>query len=265
MFEWLIDFIMEDIKFADLLRANDVKMLLDILQGNNHHENKEIQGLAVKIFSYAISCEKYHGYLTEAVEYLVKLMSDSSVDINIMGVDALTRIAYAYPGCIKVILDHDALEKMPELLDKSFPLYLDSSCELIKCAANFLAAVCCGDFVFNKVNLALAIAEEIFQKELDDNNHKMLACYALQYLTYENPVKFEEAAWKKLIATPIKFSMGFDGDEDIDASPQSEKISATDTGLAASALGIVGNVARWGNLDQIQNLAGDTSLMECLR
>lgn len=46
--------------------------------------------------------------------------------------------------------------------------------------------------------------------------------------------------------------MGFDGDEDIDASPQSEKISATDTGLAASALGIVGNVARWGNLDQIQ-------------
>lgn len=42
------------------------------------------QGLAVKIFSYAISCEKYHGYLTEAVEYLVKLMSDSSVDINIM-------------------------------------------------------------------------------------------------------------------------------------------------------------------------------------
>ncbi|KAK1381873.1 hypothetical protein POM88_019608 [Heracleum sosnowskyi] len=35
--------------------------------------------------------------------------------------------------------------------------------------------------------------------------------------------------------------------------------------IAGSALGVVGNIARWGPSDQIQYLATDTLLLKCLR
>lgn len=260
--EFLIEFIIEDIKFADRLQFGAVMWLLGLIREIDDHKNMEIQGLSVTILSYAITRGENTRFLEEAVGEFVMFMSATSVDNNIMGVDALTRIAYALPKCVKLIIKQGALEKAHELLKKPLSLFLKSSCELIRHVANFLAAVCCGDFDFIEVNLALAISEELFQKKLGDNEHKMLACYALQYLTYENSLKIEEAAWEKLIASLIKFSIDFDDTEDITASSQS---GVKDTGLAASALGVVGNVARWGYLDQIQTLAVNISLMECLR
>ncbi|KAK1398019.1 hypothetical protein POM88_007882 [Heracleum sosnowskyi] len=103
--------------------------------------------------------------------------------------------------------------------------------------AKFMVTVCRGQslsletFTCEEVDAALAILDNIFQLNIISITRVMLACHALSYLSFERIVPIEQGTLKRLIWLTFH----------------------ADYTIAGSALGVVGNIVRWGSNDQIQS------------
>ncbi|KAK1396418.1 hypothetical protein POM88_006281 [Heracleum sosnowskyi] len=71
----------------------------------------------------------------------------------------------------------------------------------------------------------------------------VLACYALSYLTCETCVLLQDQTCKRLVEFTLHKSLS----------------------LSGAALGVVGNIVRWGCFKQFKCLIGDCQLLQCLR
>ncbi|KAK1356572.1 hypothetical protein POM88_049828 [Heracleum sosnowskyi] len=260
---WLNDLVNGDAGLAGCLSSEAVECLLGILaEIDNSKDRKDlvaIQSLAVRILSRALSHNIFHKYSRDAVPALVKLMSHPLTDLSIAGVMALTRLAYACPRCTQVILINGALEQAQEIANKIRNLPLP---ELRQWVAKFLAVICYRDLPDHKVNVALMISEDLLTKDSISHRHIVSTCYALQYLTYKWTVTIKGVAWDKLIRKLIGLIINcFRIDCPVITSPP---VIFGSTVIASSALGVVGNIARWGHSNQIQTLANDSRLLQCL-
>ncbi|KAL6551925.1 hypothetical protein OROGR_008079 [Orobanche gracilis] len=217
--KWLNNLIDGDVGFADCLSVAAVEHFLQIVTelDNSTDIDLTIQSGS----SHPLACssrEKFYEYWRQAIPAFVGLMSDRLTDLNILGVIALRRLAYASAYCKQVILDHGALEKVQKIANKFESSFPPNVPELIHEVAKFLAVVCCTYLPDDKVKVALAISEDLFQKELRTYQHIESVCYALQYLTYERTVAFEGEAWNKIIKRLIGFISNCFSIEDIAAS-----------------------------------------------
>ncbi|KAK1385510.1 hypothetical protein POM88_023245 [Heracleum sosnowskyi] len=262
--EWLNDLVNGDADLAGCLSSEAIECLLRILAKiDNSKDRKDlvaIQSLAVRILSCALSHNIFHKYSRDAVPALVKLMSHPITDLSIAGVMALTRLAYACPRCMQVILKNGALEQAQEIAIKIRNLHLP---ELRQWVAKFLAVVCYRDLPDHKVNVALMIADDLLTKDSISHRHIVSTCYALQYLTYKRTVPIEGEAWDKLMRKLIGLIINCFR-IDCTAISCSPPVLFGSTVIASSALGVVGNIARWGNSNQIQTLANDSRLLQGL-
>lgn len=205
-----------------------------------------IQSPAVRILSRALADDKFHRYPRRAVPDLVKLMSSPITDLNIAGVMALTRLAFSRPICIENILENGALERAQEIANKIRYITLPA---LKQWVAKFLAAICYIYLPDDKVKAALIISEYLFTKDPFGHCHIVSTCYALQYLTYERTFKGE--AWDKLIRRLIGLIINCFG-IDCTVVACTPPVIFGSIVIASSALGVIGNIARWGHSDQIQ-------------
>ncbi|XP_017259084.1 uncharacterized protein LOC108228108 [Daucus carota subsp. sativus] len=261
--EWLNDLVNTDSGLACCLSSNDVDRLLMILAEIDDRKDLDvtIQSLAVRILSRALTHRTFHEYSTGAVPALVKLMSNPLTDLNIAGLMALTRLAYACPMCTQCILENGALEQAQEIANKIRYLPLP---ELRQWVAKFFAGICYRDLPDDKVKVALIISEDLFTKDSISHRHIVSTCYALQYLTYKRTVAIQGKAWDKLIRRLIGFIANCFR-IDATAVACSPPVLFGSTVIGSSALGVVGNIARWGHFNQIQTLANDSLLLQCLR
>ncbi|KAL6551929.1 hypothetical protein OROGR_008083 [Orobanche gracilis] len=206
--KWLNNLIDGDVGFADCLSVAAVEHFLQIVTelDNSTDIDLTIQSGS----SHPLACssrEKFYEYWRQAIPAFVDLMSDRLTDLNILGVIALRRLAYASAYCKQVILDHAALEKVQKIANKFESSFPPNVPELIHEVAKFLAVVCCTYLPDDKS----------FQKELRTYQHIESVCYALQYLTYERTVAFEGEAWNKIIKRLIGFISNCFSIEDIAA------------------------------------------------
>ncbi|KAK1356574.1 hypothetical protein POM88_049830 [Heracleum sosnowskyi] len=262
---WLNDLVNGDAGLADCLSSDDFELLLGILREIDNSEDKKdldiaIQSLAVRILSRALSHKVFHIYSRDAIPALVKLMSNPLTDLNIAGVMALTRLANACPRCTHVILKTGALEQAQEIANKIRYITLP---ELKQWVAKFLAAVCYRHLPDDKVKVALIISEDLFTKDQVSHRHIVSTCYALQYLTYKRTVAIEGETWDKLIRRLIGLITNCFR-IDCTAVACTPPVIFGSIVIASSALGVVGNIARWGDSNQIQTLANDSQLLQCL-
>ncbi|KAK1392073.1 hypothetical protein POM88_011129 [Heracleum sosnowskyi] len=235
--------ISEDQKSADLVDSETARYVLQIATFDEY-EKDDIQCQAVYILS-RVSIDKCYDVMTnDVIPVLVRLMSNSFYHLAIAAVIALTRLANTFPGHINVILDNGGLEAA---------LKAAKECrhrqKIIYCLARFLAVVCRSYHLPpDKVEVAVNISEEFFQNDLICDYHKVHACHTLQYLTYGRDVEIGEQLLHKLVGIIRKFQ------------------NTEDTLIASTALGVVGNIARWGNPNMIQVLTLNCKLLlECLR
>ncbi|KAK1401636.1 hypothetical protein POM88_001241 [Heracleum sosnowskyi] len=123
--------------------------------------------------------------------------------------------------------------------------------ELVEWVTKFLAVICYRGLPQEKVKEALTISERLLQiNSLGDRNIGS-TCYALQYLTYGKHVPIEGKAWEKLIKRLRAYISSCFTFNDT-AAACFEPIRSEYIVVSGSALGVVGNFARWGNLYQIQ-------------
>ncbi|KAK1370252.1 hypothetical protein POM88_036344 [Heracleum sosnowskyi] len=103
--------------------------------------------------------------------------------------------------------------------------------------AKFMVTVCRGQslsletFTCEEVDAALAILDNLFQLNIISITRVMIACHALSYLSFERIVPIEQGTLKRLIGLTFH----------------------ADYTIVGSALGVVGNIVRWGSNDQIQS------------
>ncbi|KAK1363751.1 hypothetical protein POM88_039312 [Heracleum sosnowskyi] len=252
--------ITEDQSLADQLRFDVVVRLVEILSVN---DLDQIQCYCVTILSHARSDECSGVMKDEALPRFVKLMDSEFRCYMVEAVIALTRLAYARPDYVHVIIENNALG----VAQKISNLYC-RDVSVMKELAKFMVAVCRGqslsletftceevdatltildDLLQDKINYwpvdaALAILDNLFQLNIISITRVMRACHALSYLSFERIVPIEQGTLKRLIGLTFH----------------------ADYTIAGSALGVVGNIARWGSNDQIQYLAKYTKLLQSL-
>ncbi|KAK1368814.1 hypothetical protein POM88_034906 [Heracleum sosnowskyi] len=256
---WLRDLLDGDAGFADNLSDDAVEILLQIFDNDKSvvwkYIDDDIQSLAIHILSRALSREKFHMYLKCAVPSLVKLFSNSSIELQIAGVIALTRLADTCPKYIPVMLEQNALGEVQKIASIK-----PRDSELVEWVTKFLAVICYRGLPQEKVKEALTISERLLQINSLGDRNIVSTCYALQYLTYGKHVPIEGKAWEKLIARLRAYISSCFTFNDT-AAACFEPIRSEYIVVSGSALGVVGNFARWGNLYQIQALATDITLL----
>ncbi|KAK1364186.1 hypothetical protein POM88_039747 [Heracleum sosnowskyi] len=258
---WLKDLLDGDAGFADNLSDDAVEILLQIFDNDKSvvwkYIDDDIQSLAIHILSRALSREKFHMYLKCAVPSLVKLFSNSSIELQIAGVIALTRLADTCPKYIPVMLEQNALGEVQKIASIK-----PRDSELVEWVTKFLAfftevyhkklaVICYRGLPQEKVKEALTISERLLQINSLGDRNIVSTCYALQYLTYGKHVPIEGKAWEKLIKRLRAYMSSCFTFNDT-AAACFEPIRSEYIVVSGSALGVVGNFARWGNLCQIQ-------------
>ncbi|KAK1383505.1 hypothetical protein POM88_021240 [Heracleum sosnowskyi] len=195
---WLKDLLDGEAGFADNLSDDAVEILLQIFDNDKSvvwkYIDDDIQSLAIHILSRALSREKFHMYLKCVVPSLVKLFSNSSIELQIAGVIALTRLADTCPKYIPVRLEQNALREVQKIA-----IIKPRDSELVEWVTKFLAVICYRGLPQEKVKEALTISERLLQINSLGDRNIVSRCYALQYLTYGNHVPIEGKAWEKLI------------------------------------------------------------------
>ncbi|KAK1405454.1 hypothetical protein POM88_005059 [Heracleum sosnowskyi] len=250
----LEELINRDLGLAYRLRSGIVRYLVMILKmTNNRRYTLYIQCRVVSILSRARFDICGDVLEKDAVPLLMKLVPKYSNTLATDAVIALTRLAYASPVHVKVIIDNGALEAVHEVINK-----VSSDYKIMDDVTKFLVAFCRGynlypdSFSSDKVAVVLTIIEDLFYKETDFYSY--LACYALLYLSHGRCMTLTWEAYKRLIRkltdfiaivnTPLSGSVtGVVGN-----IRRWENLSK----IVGSALGVVGNIARWGNFNQIQ-------------
>lgn len=250
----------KDQSLADQLRFDVVVRLVKIL---SVIDSEGIKSWCVTILSYARSDECSGVMKDEALPLFVRLMDSDTRNIMVKAVIALTRLAYARPDYVHVIIKNNALG----VAQKISSLYCDDV-SVIDDLAKLMVAVCRGqslgketftcdevdatltildNLLQEKINYwpagaALAILGNLFQPRINSIDRVMRACHALSYLSFESIVPIGKGTLKRLIVLTFH----------------------ADYTVAGSALGVVGNIARWGSNDQIEHLAKYTKLLQSL-
>lgn len=198
----------------------------------------------ISILSHATSDICSDVMKEEALPLFVKLMGRSCTNgIAVPNVIGLTRLAYARPDYIQVIVKNNALQATHLMCRDKW-----GKVNVMNDLAKFLVAVCRGEslchekFTLDEVKAALLIIDDFFQEKINSTDNIMRACHALSYLSFERYVPIEEETFKRLVGFTFH----------------------ADNSVAGSALGVVGNIARWGSDNQIQYLARDTKLLQSL-
>lgn len=236
--ERLHKLICEDKTLARVLSYNVVERLVQIFDVRDLEFS---QRLAANILLSAIYHECSNLIKEQAIPFLVKLMNSRFNQLAKKVVITLTSLACASPDYIKVIVDNRALEVAHEVVAKS----TKGGFDVVQSLAMFLAVVCrANNLSPDKEKVVINISQILFQKKwyTSSATHINRACYALSYLSYERPVEFT----KQVCECLVKF------------------LSHDDKSVVASALGVVGNVVRWGYGYQIQYLTEDFGLVDCL-
>ncbi|KAK1378752.1 hypothetical protein POM88_025496 [Heracleum sosnowskyi] len=188
----------------------------------------------------------------DAVEIFLQIFdNDKSVvwkyiDDDIQGVIALTRLADTCPKYIPVMLEQNALGEVQKIASIK-----PRDSELVEWVTKFLAFICYRGLPQEKVNEALTISERLLQINSLGDRNIVSTCYSLQYLTYGKHVPIEGKAWEKLIKRLRAYISSCFTFNDT-AAACFEPIRYEYIVVSGSALGVVGNFARWGNLYQIQ-------------
>ncbi|KAK1379355.1 hypothetical protein POM88_026099 [Heracleum sosnowskyi] len=195
---WLKDLLDGDAGFADNLSDDAVEILLQIFDNDKSvvwkYIDDDIQSLAIHILSRALSRENFHMYLKCAVPSLVKLFSNSSIELQIAGVIALTRLADTCPKYIPVRLEQNALGEVQKIASIK-----PRDSELVEWVTKFLVVICYRGLPQEKVKEPLTISERLLQINSLGDRNIVSTCFALQYLTYGKHVPIEGKAWEKLI------------------------------------------------------------------
>lgn len=220
------------------LCSNIVERLVQIF---DYSDIQYIQYLAISILSSA----RYHGCSKvineKAIPVLVKLINHPSSQFAKRVVITLTRLALASSDHIPVIVDNGALEAAEKfVLNSESGVYY-----VVHYLARLLVVVCrTNNLKPDKEKIAISISQSILENKFYSSTtiHIKRACYALSYLSYGKYLEITDAVCESL----VKF------------------LSHDDESVVASAFGVVGNIVRWGNVDQIQYLVGHCRLLECL-
>ncbi|KAL8102153.1 importin subunit alpha-1a-like [Apium graveolens] len=237
--EQLKNLIYRDLRLADCVQSDVVERLVQIL------ENIEYRGMqyqAVRILS-TVSYDKCREVINEqAVPVLVKLMTIPFNQLADAAVITLTHLACASSNCVKVIVDNFALGSAWEIV-KIFKEYEGN--HVIHNISMLLVAVCRANiFSADQEKSAIIILQNLLQKEMYNSStlHIKRACYALSYLSYERHVEVTKEVCKNLV----------------------ELLFHDEMSVVGSALGVAGNIVRWGSLIQIQYMTKDCQLLKCL-
>ncbi|KAK1381877.1 hypothetical protein POM88_019612 [Heracleum sosnowskyi] len=261
----LHDLIDKDAGLVDYLSFGDVRHLLSILREIDNNKDMadiyiNIQSLAVRILSHVLSHSRFSEFSLPAAPALVRLLYNSSTAISIAGAMALTRLAFASHECYGVILHTGALEIAQKIV-----LEDRKDSDLIQWLAKFLAVICSRGLPPAKVKVVLAISKDLLLMHSFRDRHIVPICYALQFLTdrrhVTTAIAIKGETWNKLIKIlverichPLYITHGV-------AGPVVYESIVT----GGAALGVVGNIARWGPRDKVQTLADDSALLRCLR
>ncbi|KAK1367227.1 hypothetical protein POM88_042788 [Heracleum sosnowskyi] len=198
-------------------------------------DDKHIKVTAAYILS-ASRLDKCNAVIiNKAIQYLVDLMHDDYTVLRAMY--TLISLARAYPGHASVIVEKNALNVALDVFTNYGEGY-----ETLNCVGNFMVMVCQVKLSPDEERVALTILDKIIQVEHRYHYHIVRACDALQYLSFKKHVELEEHAFKRQIA------LIFHNNDEV----------------ASSALGVVGNIARWGRDDQLQILAKDSKFLQYL-
>ncbi|KAK1371984.1 hypothetical protein POM88_038076 [Heracleum sosnowskyi] len=233
--EGLDKMINQDPRLAIHLESDVVECLVEILEDSHH---VLIQRSAANILSRA-NIDTHGTIIKEkAVPVLVNLLFSKSLIIVIAVVITLTRFVCASPDYVSVILNKGVLEAVNEIVLPNMDTTLTDN------LAKFMVVVCRAKFIPDKEGLVLAILDGLLCKvRLGTLLHIERACFALSYLSYERHVGIEQGTIDWIIQLSCY--------EDIK--------------VAGAALGVVGNIARWGNSKQIEMLAKHPDTLRCLQ
>ncbi|KAK1401962.1 hypothetical protein POM88_001567 [Heracleum sosnowskyi] len=193
---------------------------------------------ALKLLGFAVS-ETFKEVLEE-ISFLVKLLIKQDNLLRVATLYTLMRLAVGSSDYKKAIIDNYALEEVLKISNEGYQP------EIRFYAAKFLVVVCRGSSLpSKKVEVARDITVNILKSEIDHStlNYKIVfPCYALQYLSYNEPLEMGEILLRML----IKF------------------LWSKCTGISGSALGVVGNIVRVGKDSDIEFLISHCKLLECL-
>lgn len=240
-------FVVRDQELADRLECHHIMILFQILE---QCTQQFIQCSALTILSHVSFIELE--MTPEIIQLLVKFVDVSYEDMAHLALFTLTNIAENLPSYIVVILNNDALERVRTVgirvgRRSGRRSTMDS-------VVMFLVAVCRSkdlhDFNdLNKVGEALSTLLILIKEKIVAEHHLEHACYALQYLTYGRVLKIEKLELMWLIDFLF----------DIIRSPPGNNCP-----YPCYALGVIGNIARWGSSDQIEILTSDCMILEYL-
>ncbi|KAK1405344.1 hypothetical protein POM88_004949 [Heracleum sosnowskyi] len=235
----------QDQGLANLIEDCVALRLLKILE---NLDLLDIQYFAAGILSRA-SFDECGWVMKKAVPVLLKLIC--SQRCNLLAVEAtvtLMRLANKAPHVINVSL----------LRDLSALVKASKSHGLLVHLAMFLAFVCRRPdlSIDEKKNVLLPILGELLGKDFKPphgcrkdfkppHGYKVLACYSLSYLTYDS---YETCA-----AVRVQI-----------CERLVELTSHKSSSVVGSALGVIGNIVRWGNSEQIENFAKGRMFLQWL-
>lgn len=227
--------ITEDPGIADLISTKVACRLVEILK---NFDILDIKYLAAEILS-RLSFVTCGDAIRPAVPVLLKALFNDCTQVAVAAAKTLTRLAFLSSKEIKIshFKDvHSAVRRKADLYDLTM----------------FLVFVCRGhDLSWSeKIKVVLPILEELFREKWDyySHTHMVRACYALSYLTYARCVVVQDQTCKRL----VEFTLHVPS-------------LVVPSSLASSALGVVGNIVRWGSPEQIQYLVKDCGLLQCLK
>ncbi|KAK1377399.1 hypothetical protein POM88_024143 [Heracleum sosnowskyi] len=223
-----------DPRLADHLKSDVVERLVKILKES---DDVFIQRSAAYILSRAKFDTCGSVIREKATPVLVDLMSHHSYIIAIPVVITLTRLVCASPDYVRVILDEGAFKAALEIsrITNRGHLLLDE-------LAKFMAVVCRGKLLPSQECLALSILDELLQRRWATYLHIERTCFALSYLSYGRHVGIKQETCKML----------------------TRLTTHSENSVVGPALGVLGNIARWGTVDQIEILAKDSEFLRCL-
>lgn len=210
----------------------DVERIVEILQCSNS-ESIKISATCILALSGLHKCESE--IINKAIQVLVDLVRAEIITNRALC--TLIRLASVFPEHAITIVEKNAI-------DVAFNVVTNckGDFETSNCVATLLVLVCQVELSPDKERVVLAILDKLIQTKCHLDHHIVRACDALQYRSFKKHVELEEQAFKRIIAL----------------------ISHSNEKVASSALGVVGNIARWGTVDQVQSLAQDSEFLKCL-
>ncbi|KAK1396426.1 hypothetical protein POM88_006289 [Heracleum sosnowskyi] len=223
----------KDPGLADHLSSEVASRLILLLDNINL---SDIQYTAAKILS-RLSFDKCRDVMKEAVPVLLKVICSDDHQAAVLAAITLTRLASEVSEVFEVshfkAVQHAVTKHKHDAVLTDLMLFLVFVCRGYDLSSS------------DKVKVVLPILEGLFKIEgnsFADHTPLVRACYALSYLTFAKPVKVKNHTCKRLMEFTLHAS----------------------SSLAGSALGVVGNIVRWGSPMQIQYLVKHCKLLQCL-